>query len=164
MIAHAFPSAEFPGPVPVRLSVPDGWQPNPAPGSAMSFVDSMGPDGVRASLIVVVQRVGGDPTLDEVAAKLRSQTGAIAAGSATLTSDVRTVAGQTAIRTVLRVPVPRRSVILVQAQAVLALDTDARGQRAVVQLHFTCAADQWSRWEPVFDEVLRTVEVGAGGT
>ena len=160
MSEHRFPSAEFPGPVPVRLRVPDGWRPAPTGSAAMAFTDDAPPGELRSSLVVVVERTGGDPTLDEIAARLRDRTSGMAAGSTTLASDAAMVAGRDAIRTVLSVPVPQRAVTLVQAQTVVALDADDHGQRDVVQLHFTCPAQRWTAQEPVLAGVLRSVEIG----
>jgi hypothetical protein len=159
MAAHHYPSAAFPGPLPVRLRLPDGWEPLPMPYAAMAFVDGGSPASVPTNLLVLCGRVGGDPTLDELAAAARDEV-TRDAPAARVATVVRRVAGQTAIQTVLTVPVPARGVTLVQAQTVLSRQSPVEGGLDVVQVQLTCREDQWPAQRAVLDAVLDSLAIG----
>lgn len=66
MVTVACPG-DIPGPVPVTLDLPDGYEAQPAPGVA--FVAS-GPDpvgGVHPSIVVSIRRVAEGLTLEDIA-------------------------------------------------------------------------------------------------
>ena len=156
MAEHTFPGPEFPGPLSVRISLPDGWRPLQLPGVAMAFVDGGSPEGVPANIVVLVSRVADSATLDDLAAAVREQT----AGSqvATLSTDAPRIAGRQAIRTVISAQA--HAVSLIQAQTVLSQESIVDGQLDVVQVHLTCRADQWPAQEKVLHQTLATLAIG----
>ncbi len=158
---HTFPSDVFPGPLPVRLRMPSDWAPQALPSVAMSFVHAASPVGVPTNLLVVVNRVGGDPTLDDLAAAVRDQVVTMSGAPARVrSSTVRQVAGRHAIHTVLGVAVPARDLHLTQVQTVFAAESAVDGLHDVVQVHLTCRDDQWPLVEPTLEAALTSMNVG----
>jgi hypothetical protein len=156
MTEHAFPSATFPGPPRIRLTVPDTWTPLRLPNVAMAFIDSASPPSVPTNAVLIVGRVSGRPTLDEIADALVQQVEGPPLSVRTLTCEV---AGREARQTVLTVPVSGHAVTIVQAQTVFLLESTVEGLLDLIQVHLTCHQDVWPSQSAVLDKALDSLAV-----
>lgn len=73
MTAVVWPSEELPGPVPVRLEVPDEWLVESAPNVSFVAASPTGIDGVHSNIVVTVRRVDRQVDLQEVTELVDSQ-------------------------------------------------------------------------------------------
>ncbi len=60
------PSEQLPGPVPVRLEVPDGWLVEPAPNISFAAASPDEVEGMHANIVVSVRRIDGGLSLEQV--------------------------------------------------------------------------------------------------
>ncbi|MFE5308858.1 LpqN/LpqT family lipoprotein [Isoptericola sp. NPDC056573] len=66
MSTVTYPSETFPGFPEISMDCPEGWAPHPVPAAQLAIVQQR-PDGeFRPNVVVVMQRLSGDQTIEEV--------------------------------------------------------------------------------------------------
>jgi hypothetical protein len=67
MPTYTFPSTELPSPPSFEIDVPDGWRTDQAPETIAVFFDPASPPGFKVNLVVSVDRVEEQVTLEDAA-------------------------------------------------------------------------------------------------
>ena len=152
----SYPSADFPPPPPIRLSVPDGWIRVDTAEALLAAADPSSPPGFAANLIVTVGRIVGETDLDAVVQRQQQTAGN---GAQLERQDHEPIAGRDAVWSATTYPpTTERPVPFFQAQATLLV---ARRDRVadVVTLIGTCSAASSAHYAPIFREAFLSLVV-----
>ena len=154
----AFPSPDFPSPPSLRLVVPTGWVYVDLPDAVAAAADPASPPEFTTNLLVTVNRVVGELSLDEVVERqLSSATEGL--GGRIDRQEHRPLAGSDAVWSAMSFPARGdRPVPLFQAQATLVVPRRARVADAVT-LVATCAQSLASHYSPLFRESFHSLVI-----
>lgn len=153
-----YPSASFPPPPSLRMTVPDGWQPLPMPDAVVAAADPDSPAGFRVTLLVVTTRVvRTDAGLDQLVASAHARTAAQFPSTTTKGSERAEIAGHDAVVTARTIATDRTPSLLFQAEAMLLVPTAHPDVRDLVQITGTCPADVADRYGAIFRAAMQSL-------
>jgi hypothetical protein len=157
-----YPSATFPPPPSLRLTVPDSWQPLPMPDAIVAAADPNSPPEFRVTMLAVVTRVvRSDADLDALAATVHSRTVATFPSATNRGSETTEIAGHPAVVTAWTITVDRPPFELFQAEALLVVPTAHPDARDLIQLTGTCPAALADHYASAFRASMQTLQLSA---
>lgn len=134
-----YPSASFPPPPSLRLTVPDTWRPLPMPDAVVAAADPDSPPEFRVTILAVVTRiVRSDADLDALVTVAHRRTTAAFPSAALRRSEPAEIAGHPAVITAWTLQPEVSSFELFQAEALLVVPTAHPDIRDLIQLTGTC--------------------------
>lgn len=134
-----YPSATFPPPPSLRLTVPDTWQPLPMPDATVCAADPDSPPEFRVTMLAVVTRVvRSDAGLDALVETAHRRSTATFPSAVVRGSEQAEIAGYPAVVTAWTIRVDRAPFELFQAEALLVVPTAHPDVRDLIQLTGTC--------------------------
>lgn len=159
MTTIQWPSDELPGPVPVRLEVPDGWLVEPAPNVSFVAASPTEVDGVHANIVVTVRRIDSELTLDQVTELVGEQLADLPGVSADAPVEMVELSGGRASLRRVRIEDPASGAAVGQVQLVTCVRrADLVSDAVTVTLTHaaTATAEAVGQWE----SALRTLSIG----
>lgn len=155
-----YPSAVFPPPPSLRLTVPDSWQPLPMPDAVVAAADPNSPPEFRVTMLAVITRVvRSDADLDGLVAAAHSRTRAMFAVATDRGSETTEIAGYPAVVTAWAITVDRAPFDLFQAEALLVVPTAHPDARDLIQLTGTCPAALADHYAAAFRASMQSLQL-----
>lgn len=152
------PSELIPGPVPIRIEIPDDWTVGPAPLVSFVAVAPQGEAAVTTNAVVMLRRVGDSLDLEEMREMIASDIGAID-GAVLTEEDMLDLSGVPALfrMTELNLPENGGSFKVMQVAALAKL---RGGVADVVTLTITLAAAATDEHVELCRAIVRSLRVG----
>lgn len=155
-----YPSATFPPPPSLRLTVPDSWQPLPMPDAVVAAADPNSPPEFRVTMLAVVTRViRSDADLDALAAAAHARTVATFPSAVNRASEPTEIAGYPAVVTAWTITVDLAPFQLFQAEALLVVPTAHPDARDLIQLTGTCPAALADHYAKAFRASMQSLQL-----
>ncbi len=155
-----YPSATFPPPPSMRMTVPDGWAPLPMPDSVIAAADPDSPPEFRVTILAVVSRVvRSDADLDTLVAAAHARTAAQFPTATVQGADRTEIAGHDAVVTARTISTDRSPMLLFQAEAMLLAPTAHPDARDLVQITGTCPAAAADHYGAIFRSCMQSLRL-----
>lgn len=155
-----FPSEISPATPPFRMRLPAGWEPRPHATAAGFAVDTRSPEGFTVNLVVLVSRVIGDATLDELVDAAHAAPANARYGARELGRQRTRIAGNDAVLSVVTLEQEDLPFPIFQAQAALLLAGDD-GISHLVHAYATCPSALSDRYAAAFRAMFATLTPAA---
>jgi hypothetical protein len=155
-----YPSATFPPPPSLRLTVPDSWQPWPMPDAVVAAADPDSPPEFRVTILAVVTRViRTDADLDALASAAHARTIETFPSIRNRGSDRSEIAGYPAMVSAWTLTVAPAPFELFQAEALLVVPTAHPDARDLIQLTGTCPAALADHYASAFRASMQSLRL-----
>lgn len=155
-----YPSATFPPPPSLRMTVPDTWQPLPMPDATVCAFDPDSPPEFRVTMLAVVTRVvRTDADLEALAAAAHRRTTNTFPSATVRGSETTEIAGYPAVVTAWTIRVDLAPFELFQAEALLVVPTAHPDVRDLVQLTGTCPSALADHYAAAFRASMHSLQL-----
>lgn len=159
MLDLTYPSATFPPPPSMRMSVPRGWQPLPMPDAVMAAFDTSSPADFRVTILLVASRVvRSDADLAALAAAAHARTERQLAPT-TEGSGRSVIANHDAILTVRTITTELADFLVFQTEALLVVPSASPDVRDLIQITGTCPATLAEHYGAIFRAAMQSLQL-----